>query len=158
LAQAAVSLHNALLGYEEKGDKGGVANASNQLGHVCFAKEDFTSAEKHYLRAQELCRELGDQLSLFSLLKRFVEVYRGLKDYEKAVKLSFDILDTYYANNDPRGTVSALENLADIYLDAGQPDKAADSLRTIASIHRNFGHKSIADSFERKASELEPGA
>ena len=43
-AQAAVSLHNALLGYEERGDEAGVANASNQLGHVCLARQEFAAA------------------------------------------------------------------------------------------------------------------
>ena len=32
--QAAVALHNALVGFKEKNDEAGIANASNQLGHV----------------------------------------------------------------------------------------------------------------------------
>lgn len=158
LSQAAVSLHNALLGYEEKGDKTGMANASNQLGHVCMAKGDFVGAENHYQRSWELCTEFDDPMSLFSLSKRFVEVYRGQKNYDKAIEMCFDLLDTYQRNNDPRGTVALLEDLAGIYLEADKIDKAADTYRTIASIHRNFKHASIADSFERKAKELEAGA
>lgn len=154
LTQAAVSLHNALLGYEEKDDKPGMANASNQLGHVCFAKGDYVGAENHYQRSWDLCSGIGDSLSLFSLLKRFVEVYRGQKKYEKAISVCFDVLDTHRQNNNPRGTVELLEELADIYLEAGIKEKAADSYRTIASIHRNFKHKSIADSFDQKAREL----
>lgn len=158
LSEAAVSLHNALLGYEEKGDKTGMANASNQLGHICFAKRDFVGAENHYQRAWDLCNEFGDPMSLFSISKRFVEVYRGQKKYDKAINACFNILDTYQRNNNPRGTVELLENLADIYMEAGTVDKAADTYRTIASIHRNFKHKSIAESFEQKAKELAAGA
>jgi len=86
LAQAAVSFHNALLGYEERGDKTGLANASNQLGHVCMAKQDYDGAENHYRRTLQLCEEFGDAMSLFTLSKRFVEVYRGQKKYKEAIK------------------------------------------------------------------------
>lgn len=157
LSQAAMSLHNALLGYEEKGDKAGIANASNQLGHVCLAKNDFVGAENHYQRAWDLCEELGDPMSLFELNKRFVQVNRGLKNYDKAIKLCFDILDVYQGNNDPRGTVGILETLAEVYIDADSAEKAADTFRTIASIHRNFKHESIADTFEQKAKDILKG-
>lgn len=158
LAQAAVSFHNALLGYEERGDKTGVANASNQLGHVCMAKEDYVGAENHYRRSQQLCEEFGDPMSIFALSKRFVEVYRGQKKYDEAIAACLEILDVYQGNNDPRGTVELLEDMADIYIEAGNVGKAADTYRTIARIHRNFKHKTIADSFEEKASKLEAGA
>ena len=155
LAQAAVALHNALLGYEERGDKTGLANASNQLGHVCMAKEDYVGAENHYLRARQLCEEFGDPMSLFALAKRFVDVYRGQKKYDEAIGACLDLLDTYRNNNDPRGTVELMEKMADIYIEASMIGKAADTYRTIAKIHRNFKHATIADSFDQKASELE---
>lgn len=158
LAQAAVSFHNALLGYEERGDKTGVANASNQLGHVCMAKKDYVGAESHYHRSLQLCEEFGDAMSLFTLSKRFVEVYRGQEKYDKAIEACLDLLETYQKNNDPRGTVELLENMAGIYIEADQAGKAADTYRTIAKIHRNYKHNSIADSFDEKARELAAGA
>jgi len=157
LAQAAVAFHNALLGFEERGDKTGVANASNQLGHVCLAKGDFVGAENHYRRAQALCEEFGDPMSLFTLSKRFIDVYRGQKEYDRAVAACLDVLDIYRNNNDPRGTVELLENMAAIYVEAGKTDKAADTYRTIAKIHRNYKHQTMADAFEQKAEELEAG-
>ena len=44
LSQAAAAFHNALLGYEEKGDDAGIANACNQMGHVCLARKDYDQA------------------------------------------------------------------------------------------------------------------
>lgn len=155
LAQAAVSLHNALLGYEERGDKTGMANASNQLGHVCMAKEDYVGAENHYTRTQQLCEEFGDPMSLFALSKRFVDVYRGQGKFKKAINVCLDLLDVYHSNNDPQGTVNLMEKMADIYKDAGEVSNAADTYRTIAKIHRNYKHATIAESFEQKANELE---
>jgi tetratricopeptide (TPR) repeat protein len=158
LSQAAVSLHNALLGYEEKGDKPGIANASNQLGHACLAKGDFVGAENHYQRAWDLCKEFNDPMSMKALSQRFIEVYRGMKEYDKAVDFCLDLLDAAQKNNDPRATVGVLENMAAIYIEADDTLKAADAYRTVASIHRNFKHKSIAESFEQKAKDLETGA
>ncbi|PIE65721.1 MAG: hypothetical protein CSA26_02535 [Desulfobacterales bacterium] len=152
--EAAVSLHNALLGFEEKEDLNGVANASNQLGQLCLATEDYDGAEKHFMKARKVCEQLGDPLSLFALSKSFVEVYIGQQKYIKAVAGCLDILELYQANNDPRGAVAILEKIANIYLLQEEPVKAADTFRTVASIHRNFGHRNIADSFDKKAEEL----
>lgn len=153
-SEAAVTLHNALLGYEEEKNQNGVANASNQLGEVCLAKKEYEPAKKHFLRAWEICSELGDPLSLFALSKRLIVVYRGLKEYPKAVQYCFDVLEGYQANNDPQGTVAVMEQIAEIYVEDKQPEKAADTYKTIASIHRNYKHDSIASSFEEKAANL----
>lgn len=155
LAQAAVALHNALLGFEEKNDETGIANASNQLGHACLAREEFDKAASHYQRAYEICEKLEDPISLQAISKKMVAVHQGLKEYDKAIELCLDLLDVYYSNNDPRGAVVLLEDMAAIYVEAGKPAKAADAYRTVASIHRNFKHKSIAEEFEDKAAALD---
>lgn len=152
--EAAVALHNALVGYEEKNDETGIANAANQLGHLCLAKEDYAGADKHYSRARELCEKFDDPMSLFALGKSFIDVHAGLKEYDKAIECCLDVLDTYHHNNDPRGAVSVLEKMAEVYLQAEDKAKAADTYRTIASIHRNFKHSSMAESFAQKADEL----
>jgi Tfp pilus assembly protein PilF len=51
--------------------------------------------------------------------------------------------------------VAVLEQMADIYQMAGNKEKAADAYRTIASIHSNFKHKDIAQSYLDKAADLE---
>lgn len=157
-AQAAVSLHNALLGFEERGDEAGVANASNQLGHVCLARQDFEQARAHYQKAWDICETMQDPMSQIALQKKFIEVYCGLKDYRKATEICLGLLDTYYHNNDPRGTVELLEQMATIYVASGDRSKAVDAYRTVASIHRNFKHLNIAESYEKKAAEIEQAA
>ncbi len=157
-AQAAVSLHNALLAYEERGDEAGVANASNQLGHVCLARQDFEMAITHYQRAWDICEKMQDQMSQIALQKKFLEAYCGTGDFRKALVICLDLLDKYYQNNDPRGTVETLEQMASIYISSGDPGKAADAYRTIASIHRNFKHLNMAENFEKKAEDIEKAA
>lgn len=151
---AAVALHNALVGYEEKGDEAGIANASNQLGHVCLARQDFETALKHYRKAQQICDRLGDRMSILAVLKKIVAAQRGLKQYDKAIGACLDMLDHYQDNRDPQGSVMTLEEMAEIYISAGLLEKAADTYRTIASIHRNFRHDNIAAGYLQKAAEL----
>lgn len=157
-AQAAAAMHNALLGYEEKGEEVGIANASNHLGHICLAREDFEQASKHYQRAWDICEKLQDSMSLVALEKQFVLVYRGLKLYRRAIDVCLSLLDRYHANNNPQGAVTVLVDMAEIYLESGQKDKAADAYRTVASIHSNFKHNTIAETFVKKAKELEEAA
>jgi len=153
-ALAAVSLHNAMQGFEEEGNREGMANALNQLGHACLQRKEYEKALNHYQRAWEICDELDDPMSLTALSKQLVEVQKGLKNYRKALEICFDILDTCQKNNDPQGTVAALDIIAEIYLDSGDRDKAADTYKTAASIHKNYKHQKIAESYLQKAAEL----
>jgi tetratricopeptide (TPR) repeat protein len=155
LSQAAVALHNALLGYQQREDQSGIANASNQMGHVCLAKKDYDQALSHYSRAWEICEKLHDPMSMLALSNQFVLVYRGQGQFKKAIGICLDLLEKYHDNNDPQGTVAVLEQMTEIYLEAGEQAKAADAYRTIASIHANFKHKNIAEGYLQKAKDLE---
>ncbi len=153
--QAAVALHNALIGFEERNDQSGIANASNQLGNACVQRREYEKALDHYRRAEKICRELGDPLSLTALSRQFVLVYTELGQYKEAVACCLDLLEGYRVNNNPQGTVEVLEKMAGIYVQSGDTDKAADAYRTIASIHKNFRHERMAAGFLQKAEELE---
>jgi len=153
-SQAAVALHNALVGYEEKGDEAGVANASNQLGNVCLARQEFENALKNYERALAICEKANDRMSILAVSNKIVAAQKGLKQYDKAIARCLEMLDHYQDNRDPQGTVTTLEEMAGIYVSSGRREKAADTYRTIASIHKNFGHKNIAAGYLEKAAEL----
>jgi tetratricopeptide (TPR) repeat protein len=158
LAQAALAFHNALLAFEEKDDQNGIANASNQLAHVCLQRLDFEKALNHYQRAWDICEKQNDAMSLVALSNKLIAVYQGLKRYPEAIKICLDLLDSYNRDNNPKGVVETLERMVAVYLDAGEKAKAADSYRTIASIHAKYKHKSIAESFLEKAQALEAAA
>ena len=153
-ALAAVALHNAIKGFEEEGNNEGIANASNQMGHACLQREEFEKALENYQRAWEICDKLGDEMSLRALSTHLVQAYAGMKEYRKATDLCLDLIDSYQKDNNPQGTVRILEMMADVYIASGDKEKAIDSYNTIASIHANFKHKKIAESYRQKAAEL----
>jgi len=153
--QAAVALHNALVGFEEKKDENGIANASNQLGHVCIARGEFESALTHYQKALDICDKSNDRMSILAVMNKMVEAHTGLEAYDAAINLTLDILDHFQDNRDPQGSVDTLEKMADIYIAKGDKVKAADAYRTISSIHKNFKHDNIATKYLEKAEALE---
>jgi tetratricopeptide (TPR) repeat protein len=152
--QAAVALHNALVGFKQRDDQAGIANASNQLGHVCFARGEYESSLQHYQQALDICDKSNDRMSVLTVLKKIVEVQKALEQYNLAITSCLAILDHYHDNRDPQGTVTTLEEIAELYLKLEQKEKAADTYRTIASIHKNFRHENIAAGFMKKAMQL----
>ncbi len=153
--QAAVALHNALIGFEKRNDEPGVANACNQLGLVCLAGKEYELALEHFQRTFAICDKSNDRMSLIAVSKNIISAYRGLEQYDKAVSMALDILDWYQDNRDPQGAVVTLELLAEIYVDSGNNNGAADAYRTAASIHKNFKHNNIAAGLIEKAELLE---
>jgi tetratricopeptide (TPR) repeat protein len=152
--QAAVALHNALLGFEQRQDETGIANASNQLGHVCLFRNEYEAALKHYQRALIIVEKANDRMSTLAVLHKIVTAQKGLKKYDKAIAVCLHMLDLYQDNRDPQGTVVTLETMAEIYLADGQNEKAADAYRTIGSIHKNFRHDTMAAQYLEKAAQL----
>jgi tetratricopeptide (TPR) repeat protein len=152
--QAAVALHNALVGFEEIKDEVGIANASNQLGHVCLARNEYQGALNHYQRALLICKKSNDRMSVLAVLKKIVAAYKGLKQYDQLRAACLDMIDLYQDNRDVPGTISALEEMADAYMAMGQREKAADVYRTIGGIHKNFRHDTTAAAFMEKAAKV----
>jgi len=152
--QAALAFHNALLAFEEKADSKGIANASNQLGHLCSLRNDHEASLLHYKRALSICMEADDSMSILAVLGKIVTAHRELKQYDEAQKAAFKMLDIYQDNRDPQGSVATLELIAEIFIDLDQPKNAADAYRTISSIHKKFNHQSIAARYLEKAESL----
>lgn len=156
--QAAVAFHNALVEYEQRQDQAGIANASNQLGHLCLMRQEYEAALKHYLRVRGVCENANDRMSVIAVLQKIVAAHKGLKQYDEAIAACLDMLDQYHDNRDPQGTVVTLETIAEIYLEAGNKEKAGDTFRTIGSIHKNFRHDSLAAKYFEKAAGLQAPA
>ena len=154
-AQAAMAYHNALKGFEEKGDEQGVANCLDRLGDVCMAREEYQLALENFQRAHVICEKEHDIFSMVSLNRKIAGIYKRTGELDKALDLLFDIFDHYSQLRDPKGTVEIQAVIAEVYAETGELTRAADTLRTIAGIHRNFKHTRQADEFENRANALE---
>lgn len=152
---AAAAFHNALVGFEEKEDENGVANASTQIGDICVGRHEYPRALEHYQKAFDICKSQEDQSSIMFLKKKIAATRRSLGQLDEAVALYMDILDVYGGLNNPQGAVETLEVLADVYREKGEGRKAADSYRTAADIHVNFKHTRHAEALLEKAKEAE---
>ncbi|MBU1564209.1 MAG: tetratricopeptide repeat protein [Proteobacteria bacterium] len=153
--QAAVAFHNALVGFEQRQDENGIANASNQLGQVCLLRSEYEGALRHFQRALGIVEKANDRMSTLAVLNKIVTAHTGLRKYVEAIAACLDMLELYQDNRDPQGTVVTLETMAEIYLEDGQREKAADAYRTIGSIHKNFRHDTTAAQYLEKAAHLE---
>lgn len=153
--QAAMALHNALLGFEEQGDEQGVANAADRMGDVCMAREEYHMALEHFQRAKAICEKQHDAFSIVALNKKKAVALRRLGELDQALALLFDIFDHDSQLRNPKGTVEVLEAIAEVYLEKGERQKGADALRTIAGIHTNFKHTRLAEEYENRARQME---
>ena len=156
-ALAASCFHNALIGYEQDNNEKGIANASDQLGDICAARDEHEKAIEHYQRAFNICDKENDRFSLIALQKKLVISKKALKQYDEAINIYLNVIDIYSEYNNPAGTVATMEELADFYLEIGERQKSADTFRTIASIHKNFKHNLQAQEFMDKAIQVEQG-
>ena len=156
-ALAASCFHNALVGYEQDNNEKGIANASDQLGDICAARDEHEKAIEHYQSAFDICEKENDRFSLIALHKKLVISKKALKQYDEAIKIYLNVIDIYSGYNNPAGTVATMEELAEFYLEIGERQKSADTYKTIASIHKNFKHNLQAQEFMDKAIQVEQG-
>lgn len=157
LAQAANIFHNALIGFEQNANQKGIANASDKLGEICLERGDYETAFKHLDRAYAICDQEEDGFSLIVLNKKIARAKQGLKEFDAAIKIYLDLLDTYEGYNNPAGAVEILELLAATYLEKDDRAKAADTCRAAAFIHKSFKHSRHAQALLDKADAIEAG-
>ena len=156
-SQAALAFHNALRGFEEKGDEQGVANAADRLGDTCMARDEYAMALANYQRAFSICEKEDDSFSQLALNKKMAAAYRKLGDREKALELLYDMLEHYRLTQNPKGAVEILIVIAEIYNEQGDKARSADAYRSVASIHAKFKHARLAEEFNQRAAALESG-
>ncbi len=152
---AAHAFHNAMLGFQECGDLHGVANAADKLADICMDRQEFAQSLQHIETAYNICEKEEDQQSTISLRQKIAAAKTGMKKYDEALEIYFDLIDHFRGSLNPKGTVETMEKVAEVYLIQGNNTGAADAYRTIASIHANFKHKKVAQEFYDKADAID---
>jgi tetratricopeptide (TPR) repeat protein len=154
-AQAAGFFHNALIGFEQEGNRQGMANANDKLGDVCKSRNEYDKALVYYETAAEICKEFDDVFSTMSLSGKQAECLSSQGKYKDAINICLDLLETHQKMRNPDSSVKTLLIIADIYQKAGNIDGCIDAYKTAASIHANFGHVNAARSLQEKIAALE---
>lgn len=155
LAQAASSFHNALVGFEQAGNKEGMANSTDKLGDVCKNRNEYDKALEYYDKAYEICKEFDDVYSSMSLNNKQAECLTAQEKYQEAINIYLDLLEGHEKMRNPDSSVKTLLIIADVYQKAGNMEGCIDAHKTAASIHANFGHVNAARRLQEKITELE---
>jgi len=153
-AEATVSFHNALKGFEEQGDDQGIANAADRLGDTCMAREEYSLALEHYQRAFAICDKEEDSFSTLALNKKMAVSHKKLGQLDEAMVLLYDMLEHYQLTKNPKGVVEILMVMAEIFVQQGKINEAADAYRTISSVHAGFKHQRLSEEFAQRAEDL----
>ena len=154
-SQAAMAMHNALVGYEQQEKEEGIANANDKLGDICLAQQQYEKALPHFEKAYAICKQHDDLMSLLALRKKLIFCHRGLQQFDEALQLYLELLDVYEAMNNPGSTVETMVGMAETYQEKGDLQNAADAYNTAADIHANFKHTRHAEKLRTLARELE---
>jgi len=153
-SQAAMSLHNALVGFEQQGKEEGIANANDKLGDVCLAQQQYDKALSYFENAYAVCKKHDDLMSLLALRKKLIFCHRGVQQYDQALQLYLEMLDIYEAMKNPGSAVEVMIGMAETYKESGDLQNAADAYNTAADIHSNFKHQRQAEKLRALAREL----
>lgn len=156
-SQAAMSLHNALRGYEQQGKEEGIANANNKLGDVCLAQQQHEKALTYFEKAYAICEKHDDLMSILALRKKLISCRRGMQHFDLALQIYLELLDVYEAMNNPGATVETITGMAEVYQAKGDLQNAVDAYNTAADIHANFKHQRQAEKLRTMARELAAG-
>ena len=104
-ARAAMGFHNAMHGYEDRGDRAGMANASDRLGDACMGREEYGMALANYERAYRICVEEDDSFSQLALNKKMMQCCRKLGQLDRALAILDDMLEHYRLMKNPKDEI-----------------------------------------------------
>ena len=154
-AQAANCFHNAMVGFDQKGDKKGMANAADKLGDICLERQEFEKALDYFEKPFSVCMEFNDVFSLLALRKKMALCHTELKQSSEAINHYLDLLDLYEQMHNPASSVDVLVKIAEIYYGDKNLQGAIDAYKTASAIHTNFKHRNHAQKLMDKAEEIE---
>lgn len=114
-------------GLEEAKEKALLANQAlfhKKLGWLKKKRSDFNSALDHYLKVEEIGRQLQDSTLLAEGYQLKGMIFDDMGDYPTALKHYYDAQELFEAANDESGLAVSLINLSIIYSKQGHIEKA----------------------------------
>ncbi|MCD6012275.1 MAG: hypothetical protein K0Q79_2137 [Flavipsychrobacter sp.] len=116
----------SLKGFEDLGDKAGIASLLNAMGTVYMIKGDYSQSLECYQRGLKLYKELDNIRGVAAATCNIGNVYYSYGDYPKALEYYFKALKIDEANGYKQYTAFDVNNIANIYGKQGNYSKALE--------------------------------
>jgi adenylate cyclase len=140
-AEAADWLEQARAGFEELGDKAGVAGVLKISGTVAARQGDYEVARTRYGESLAIWRKMGDKPNIATLLSNLGIVARYQGNYAVAHSLHEEGLTIRREVGDKLWIAVSLNNLGNVALDQGDYPTARSRLEEALALQREVGHR-----------------
>jgi tetratricopeptide (TPR) repeat protein len=140
-AEGAAWLEQARAGFEELGDKAGVAEVLKISGTLAAKQGDHEVARNRYGRSLTIWRKMGDKPNIANLLNNLGIVARFQGDYGLAHTFHEEALAIRREVGDKLAIAVSLNNLGNVALDQSDYPTARSRLEEALALQREVGHR-----------------
>jgi adenylate cyclase len=140
-AEALVWLEQAHTGFEELGDRSGVAQVLKLSGTLAAQQSDLVAARDHYEKSLAILRELGDVSGVADLLNNLGLVARFQGNSALARSIHEEALAIRREVGNKLAIAVSLNNLGNVALDQDDHSTARAWLEEAVSLQREIGHR-----------------
>lgn len=139
---------NALIIFNEIGDKHNIASTHNNIGAVYEIQGNYDQALRYYFEALRINEETKDKLNLAASYNNIGIVYEKQMSYDKALEYHFKAVEIREKNKDKNGLAVSYNNIGVIYEQQNNSELALEYLLKALTIKEKIGNKrSIAISY-----------
>jgi tetratricopeptide (TPR) repeat protein/CHAT domain-containing protein len=174
LEQAIIKFKQALILYQELGNKSREAKTLTSLGEIYYSLGNQKNALNYLEQSLTLSRSVGDRTLEATALNNIGAVYKDLGDKQKALDYLQQSLSLSRSLGNPTEEATALNNIGAVYKDLGDKQKALDyyqqslslrkavvdqageaiTLKNISDLYKELGEKKKALEYYQQALPL----
>jgi tetratricopeptide (TPR) repeat protein len=128
--KALLIFEECLLNYQDTGDFLGESRTFSGIGTVYAAKGERGTAIEYFEKSLEIAERVDDWSLIANSLLNLGGVYNEEGKPKDALPMLKRSLELFTVNNDPKGKLQALNNIASAYILSGENNKAINHLIT----------------------------
>ena len=128
--------------FRELKDEAGEARAHREIGYVFWTNGDAASLEANF-RALRLNRKIGDRRSEAGDMGNIAEVYRGMGDYDQALRWARKAVRIYRELGEKLGEAMRLATVATIHREQGDLKAALRLVLETLRLYTELGTKNL---------------
>jgi tetratricopeptide (TPR) repeat protein len=139
--KALLTLEECLLNYQHAGDFLGESRTLSGIGTVYASKGERNTAIEYFERSLEIAKRADEWSLIANSLLNLGGVYNDERKPEEALPLLKRSLELFTANNDLKGKIQAINNIASAHILLGENNKAINHLITALQEAQKLGAK-----------------